>query len=371
MPAPRLLNHDKINVSMSDERPQTPASLEPEPASGNEPSQWIAGLVQEHYLPLYRLALASLDDEQLARQVALDTLATALQKQRRYSQRSDTVWLYELCLKQLRLKSRPASAGQPLPPPTILDDVIWKLVDGFDKQEHLLCLLLYLLEWPEASAARLLKVSAGAVRLQRRLFEQSFTAAIQDLPLAPQPSEAAALSALVSESLQKRWPAPPRSAAESAGAESAALLEQIQEQALQAPARPALPPRFLLPAAAALSVLGACLTITVFAWWAGLTPAVNLPFSATSVSTPRPAVRQAWPLSLLSSSATISQRLQQSAELWSTLWIDVQAAKFGPPSYRGAPRLYRLQAWVSQPAQSIQLFGLLAVKIRIGAPLPG
>ncbi len=38
----------------------------------------------------------------------------------------------------------------------------------------------------------------------------------------------------------------------------------------------------------------------------------------------------------------------------------MQAAKFGPPSYRGAPRLYRLQAWVSQPAQSIQLFGLLA-----------
>ena len=50
----------------------------------------------------------------------------------------------------------------------------------------------------------------------------------------------------------------------------------------------------------------------------------------------------------------------ECAELWSTLWVDVQAAKFGPPSYRGAPRLYRLQAWVSQPAQSIQLFGLLA-----------
>ena len=65
---------------MSDERPQPPLPPEPEPASGSAASQWIAGLVQEHYLPLYRLALASLEDEQSARQVALDSLATALQR---------------------------------------------------------------------------------------------------------------------------------------------------------------------------------------------------------------------------------------------------------------------------------------------------
>ena len=121
-------------------------------------------------------------------------------------------------------------------------------------------------------------------------------------------------------------------------------------------------PRWLLPTAAGLLVVGSCLTLGFFAYLAGLTPTVQLPFVATAVTTPRPAVRQAWPLSLLSSSAAISQRLMESAELWSTLWVDVQATKYGPPSYRGAPRIYRLQAWVSQPAQSIQLFGLLAME---------
>jgi hypothetical protein len=338
---------------MSDERPQPPLPHEPEPASGSEPSQWIAGLVQEHYFPLFRLALASLEDEQLSRQVVLATLATALQKYRRYSQRSDAVWLYGLALKELRRQARQAVAGEPLPPPTVLDDVIWKLVDTFEQKEHLLCVLLYLLDWPEASAATLLHVSASAVRTQRQLFEQRFTAAIREVPLAPQTSDENALSAMLSESLQKRWPTP-----QLAAADFALILEQVQQQALAAPRRPR--PRWLAPAAAGLLALGACLTLGLLVYLAGLTPTIQLPFAATSASTPRPAVRQAWPLSLLSSSSAISQRLMESAELWSTLWIDVQDARFGPPSYHGAPRLYRLQAWVSQPAQSIQLFGLLA-----------
>ena len=39
------------------------------------------------------------------------------------------------------------------------------------------------------SAARLLKVSAGAVRTQRQLFERRFAAAIAEIPLAAPPSE--------------------------------------------------------------------------------------------------------------------------------------------------------------------------------------
>ncbi len=93
---------------MSDERPQPPLPPEPELDSGSEASHWIAGLVQQHYLPLYRLALATLEDEPSARQVALETLAIALHRHQRYSRRSDTVWLYDLALKELRLKAHRA-----------------------------------------------------------------------------------------------------------------------------------------------------------------------------------------------------------------------------------------------------------------------
>jgi hypothetical protein len=337
---------------MSDERPQPPLPPEPEPASGSAASQWIAGLVREHFIPLYRLALAGLEDQPAARQVALDSLASALQRQARYARRSDAIWLYELAVKELHPKTRPAPAERPAPP-SELDAAIWTLVDSFEQKEHLLSLLLCLLDWPDEPAARLLKVSASAVHTQRQLFEARFAAALAEIPLAAPPSGPDALFAIVCESLKKRWPAPPLSEAD-----YAALLDQVQQGALQVRRQPR--PRWLVPAAAALLVAGSCLTLGFFAYLAGLTPTVRLPLAATPVSTPRPAVRQAWPLSLLSSSEAISQRLVESAELWSTLWVDVQAAKFGPPSYRGAPRLYRLQAWVSQPAQSIQLFGLLA-----------
>ncbi len=188
---------------------------------------------------------------------------------------------------------------------------------------------------------------------QRQLFERRFSTVIAEIPLAAPPYEPEALFAIACESLKKRWPAVQLSTAD-----YATILEQVQQAALEV--RRPRRPRWLIPAATGLLVLGSCLTLGMFAYLAGLTPIIQLPLAATPVSTPRPAVRQAWPLSLLSSSEAISQRLIESAELWSTVWMDVQAAKFGPPSYRGAPRLYRLQAWVSQPAQSIQLFGLLA-----------
>ena len=102
---------------MSDERPQPPLPPEPEPASGSQPSQWIAGLVQEHYLPLYRLAFASLEDEPSARQVALDALSIAWHRVARYSRRSDTIWLYDLALKELHPKTRPEPGERPQRPP--------------------------------------------------------------------------------------------------------------------------------------------------------------------------------------------------------------------------------------------------------------
>ncbi len=256
-----------------------------------------------------------------------------------------TSWLYKKSASNLRqelprrISHRPATWTQPSGASS----------NSCEPRERQLCLLIYLLDWSEADAARLLKVSAAAVRTQRQLTEQRFAALLPAVESPP----AESIASQVSASLQVRWPAPQLSAAD-----YAAILEQVQALSTQLPVR--LRPRWQLPVIAALLALGVCLTLASLAYLAGLTPLVHLPFAATSVSTPRPAVRQAWPLSLLSSSDAISSRLKESAELWSTLWVDVQQEKLGPPSYHGAPRLYRLQAWVSQPAQSIQLFGLLA-----------
>lgn len=262
---------------MSDERPQPPLPPEPEPASGSAASQWIAGLVREHFVPLYRLALAGLEDERSARRVALESLATALQRQARYSRRSDTLWLYELALKELSPKTRPAPAERPAPP-SELEAAIWTLVDGFEQKEHLLSLLLCLLDWPDEPAARLLKVSAGAVHTQRLLFNERFAAALGEIPLAAPPSGPDELFAIVCQSLKKRWPAPLLSEVD-----YAALLEQVQQGALQVRRQPR--PRWLAPAAAGLLLAGSCLTFGLFAYLAGLTPTIQLPLAATPVST--------------------------------------------------------------------------------------
>lgn len=65
------------------------------------------------------------------------------------------------------------------------------------------------------------------------------------------------------------------------------------------------------------------------------------------------------PLSIRSTSNEILQRIEQSDSLWATLWMDLQVIWYGPENYIGPARAYRYQAWISQPNQSQELFGLL------------
>src|SRR3989304_3740677 len=91
--------------------------------------------------------------------------------------------------------------------------------------------------------------------------------------------------------------------------------------------------------------------------------AKNLPGSEqqpTSLATPSMlAVRKENPLRWFSSSNAIQRRMQESASLWKSIFLDAQLADYGPEGFIGAARIYRAQAWIAQPDQSIQLFGLL------------
>jgi hypothetical protein len=60
-----------------------------------------------------------------------------------------------------------------------------------------------------------------------------------------------------------------------------------------------------------------------------------------------------------SDSAAIHQKIGASSTLWHTLWIDVQTVDYGPAGYIGSPRIYHSQAWIEQPAKSLELMGLL------------
>jgi DNA-directed RNA polymerase specialized sigma24 family protein len=85
---------------------------------------------------------------------------------------------------------------------------------------------------------------------------------------------------------------------------------------------------------------------------------VDISTSLKSEPTPVTPLPPPEPLDLNSSSQAIEKRLKQSAYLWYTLWADIQNFPNGPGSTVGLNNEFRDQIWVSQPDQSLELFGL-------------
>ncbi len=65
-------------------------------------------------------------------------------------------------------------------------------------------------------------------------------------------------------------------------------------------------------------------------------------------------------LSRGSQSDEILRLMETSPQLWRDMWVDAQIVDYGALSFLGPPRIYRAQAWVSQPDYSLELFGLLS-----------
>jgi len=318
-------------------------------------------LTRSHAASLYTVALAVLDDAPLARHVLVDTLADAWISLEQTQESPGVDWLIENIWKRSRSLARQAGSTRQLPPPeNEIERKTATLTASFDPQQRLLCALHYGLGWSDEQAARLLNVRPGAVRQQLTLFEQKLAAGLSETAGAeqhPQKEDEAISPAALA--FRRRYAVPDWEAQEWADLIELARLRADQRpqekdagsilDAIRLKFPPAL--KWVLLGGAGLLIVAACLSAGIFL---ALSPQEGKPFSFIK--------QQPKSLTWLSSPQEVWDRLNQSSSLWNTLWIDVQTTDYGPAGYIGAPRLYRTQAWIRQPEQSIQLFGLLSAE---------
>jgi DNA-directed RNA polymerase specialized sigma24 family protein len=318
----------------------------------------VTALLAEHYASIYRLAYALLEDPEKAHQAAITTAGLALTDINRFRKQRDLcIWLYSLALKAIgRLEGQPAGEAPP-PSAATKEQELWVAIDSFHGRERLLLLLYYALDCQISQAAAVLHVSQGAVQAQIDIFRQRFSEAV-GITLSNE-DQMAALEDRLRALLKERWPAPSLSPEELAIAAQQALQEASLERELQRKRRSAY--------AAAAAIAAAILAIVCLA--AGAYSLINRSRATetqVSFATPQATLvtspPQAISLTRRSTPEEIQQRLKDSADLWRTLWIDVQMTDYGPLSYIGPAKSYRARAWISQPAESLELFGSLTGK---------
>ncbi len=397
---------------------QPPAPV-PGPAPAAPPGdEALQKLLAEHYPPVCRLACALLHDQAAAQRAAARALALARNEQQRRKRPIPRKQVYTLALKAIQEEEHahhppgatpPASqasatteSGPSLPPspglperpageahpssPDILQDAgskallpspqvwrgaggeepalapFWQAVDALGGRERRLFLLRYLLGWEPGEAAALLGVAKGAVKAQLELFRKQFRPLLQaalrhDPPAAHALARDEALEGYLAQLVQGRWPEIVLSAGE-----LGALAQQVEALAAAELARPAPVAPWL---AAGISLALVLCVAGSLAGWAAGSRLMDRAYRSTATATPpgmptpvTPAA-QAAPLARRSSSNQVRVRWIDSSKLWNTLWVDMQTVDYGPASYRGAPRTYRSRAWLSQPSESVELFGLL------------
>lgn len=348
---------------------QTDATM---PRSG----EFARDIVREYYAGLFRFGFASVGSTEAARQAALHALAAA-SHDRNALAAGGRLWLYNNTLREFRhLRSRQAHIPNAAPstgPLKNYETALHKLIDRWDDRERETAVLYYLLRWPAAEIAALLKVSAGAIQAQVDLFRGAFAAlpkaaptpddtpATQRIhapdvaPLNPDEARAAAY-------LQSLWPAP-----QLTDNDVTALAAQV-DALVAGTARP----RSLLAVYWWIWVVVSLLLVAVIAgagaviWnlWqkqaapgAAVSPTVPAAFVQPTAFPPVP---QTPLLSRQSTSADIIERWQESRNLWHSVTIDVQTVDYGTQSYIGPARRYRSQGWALQPDSGIQLTGLLS-----------
>jgi DNA-directed RNA polymerase specialized sigma24 family protein len=341
----------------------------------------LSDLLGAHYANVYRLARASLENDQAARQAARQAFAEAWLDYQRHPAAHPEQDLYAQALKRLP-RHKPGEPSALPAPGASQGDASWLLdpavvqfnraVDRLGTLEHRMLVLVAVLGWRPEQAAALLGVSAGAARAQVNLFRKSLYPLLEKAPKSIFPP-AASPAALPGEPaadrraaavLQARWPAPAldETALEALAREVEALAESLRQRRAKT-----APYRGLTLALSAAAVLLLCLTAGLGLW---LFNPLGLGGAAVAYATPTadgaptafPPVTPVAALNRRSSDEEIRQRWQESPDLWHSLSADLQTWRYGPLSYSGLPRAYRSQAWVLQPEQSILLNGLLGAE---------
>lgn len=321
-------------------------SVDPDNSEAMPETQFLAAaelLLREHASELFTIGYAIIDNRNLALQALQSTIERTIQRALQTRAAPSLPWIYQRIIKDSRPLKRLAPINE-LKPSNEVDSRLWRSLVSYDERERLLCATFYALGWSAEDCARLLKVNASAVRTQLSIFERQFRTAFGDLPADREGIEA---------SLRRRF--------ETANLTAAEVSEWIDRARQAAPQTAAArTERISLPILfAILSVLLVilCLSSSLLLFGADLLRRFQAAPAATRPA-PLVQIRRAVPLFWFSKPEEISLRLHESDQLWRTLWIDVQTSNYGPAGYFGAPRIYRSQAWISLPDQSIELFGL-------------
>jgi len=202
----------------------------------------LEALIYEFYTPIYRLALALLDDYPAAREAARETFATAILNLYRYrSQIGAQNWLYSIALAMINKKlawlkrQRTLKASLPLPseaddfgastPETELDASLWLAIDELDEPSRLILMFHYLLGWQAEETGQVLKFSKEEVNAHLKDLHDALADAAglakgeseEPAPAAP-PTESllhrveknrqgeASIDPILKRSLNNRWP---------------------------------------------------------------------------------------------------------------------------------------------------------------------
>ena len=206
--------------------------LEPHPELSNDldwmlqsgqatPEMLLNALVAEYDAPLQRLALAYLDQDELAARAVRDTFSSALLDLHSYRAEFGAMhWLYAIALKVLRRtyllqrakaffrppqarppKEEPAEGEAPPPPP--VNRLLSLAVDDLPERARLPFLLRFLQGWPEAEIARLLDTSEASIQEQLELARYWLLEALKGQELNTD-----RLDDQLIEAVQARWPMP-------------------------------------------------------------------------------------------------------------------------------------------------------------------
>jgi len=364
---------------MAELESQRPISPKPTP-SGNQVTQdnQIDNLLIEHYAPVYRLAFAVLRDSEIAHRATIRTFVTALLDFHNFyligSNRIQSdlrIWLFRLALRAIQDEELRSPRKTSIPPDLVEPErQLWKEVDLLESKEFILFILHYVLGFKDPEAAAILRVSQSAVHTQLEIFREKFYEILRNKKTSRSRTTKDAnsnkvsiktyqdIEKRVSESLQRRWPQPQFSTEE---------LENVVRQVKQLADKERVkrqqtaPYKWMAFIAGGILLIVLCIGLGVLVWLvgSGQVPGSDQPtaWGLKRNSTPLGKTKS---LSKRSNSEDISLRLREGPLLWSTLWIDTQITVFGPQSYVGPPKVYRAQAWISQPDQSFEFFGVLS-----------
>ena len=398
----------------------------------------LDALLQEHYIPVYRLSLAMLGEMVAAHQAAMQTIGLALMD---YPPRRGRLqlkpWLYGHAMRSInRLIS-----GKPRVEPATPSSASIEFCEVFATyglKERYALTFRYLLNWEAEDIAALLRVNEHAVQVQLDLSRgRLFDALKGEIGAAPAPlaglsdeqiraNEGAYQDSHLAETFRSCWPAPDLSETDwqrirtqvedfpalklpfwqhfpgwrepvlilmtiliiiSLGLGLGIILGEriLPEFSIFSPDRtPSIQPigmveRQFPPEGEAQAYLyrvlagddlasvslaldlpqESLLELNEIYSDTQLVPGQGLVVVPYAVNHPPPTVVPPAPrgrqLNMRDNSSTITQVIHSSAGYWNTLWIDAQSVDYGPVGYIGAPRIYRAQTWVDQPAQSSRI----------------